>query len=140
MIAVTASATAAGLVNEGRTANLTFKILIPITAESTCSIYARSQLAQDFFDTDFIILDETVMCHRYCVEAVDRSDRDITRINLPFGGKCMLFSGDFRQIFPFISGVSRAHIFHAFVKSFDSSALWRICAFRPCRTTGMQKR
>ncbi len=40
------------------------------------------------------------MCHRYCIEAVDRSLRDITRRNVPFGGKCVLFSGDFQQILP----------------------------------------
>ncbi len=86
------------------------------TAESTCSIFARSQLAQDLLDTDFIISDDIVMCHRYCVEAVDRSFRDITRRNLPFGGKCVLFSGDFRQILPVILGASRAQIVHACVK------------------------
>ncbi len=94
VVAVATSAVAAVLLDEGHTAHSTFKIPIPITAESTCSISARSQLAQDLLDTDFIIWDEIAMCHRYCVEAVDRSLRDITRRSLPFGGKCVLFSGD----------------------------------------------
>ncbi len=55
MIAVTTSAVAAVLVEEGRTAHSNFKIPIPITAESTCSISARSQLAQDLADAEFII-------------------------------------------------------------------------------------
>ncbi len=73
VIAVAASAVAAVLLDEGRTAHSKFKIQILITAESTCSISARSQLAQDLLDTYFIIWDEVLMCHRYCVESVDRS-------------------------------------------------------------------
>ncbi len=99
-VAVATSAFAAVLLDEERTAHLTFKIPISSTAESTCGISARSQLAKDLPDTDFIICDEIVMCHRNCVEAVDRSRRGITRRNMPFGGKCVLFSEDCRQILP----------------------------------------
>ncbi len=55
VIAVATSAVAAVLLDEERNANSTFKIPIPVTAESTCSISERSQLAQDLLDTDFII-------------------------------------------------------------------------------------
>ncbi len=126
MIAVATSAVAAGLLIEGRTAHSTFKIPIPVTAESTCRISARSQLAQDLLDTDFIILNEIVMRHRYCVEAVDRSLRVIARRNLPFGGKCALFSGDFRQILVVLPGFSRAQIVHVCVKSSALYAGFRI--------------
>ena len=38
---------------------------------------------------------------RYCVEAVNRTLRAIMKSpNVRFGGKCTLFSGDFRQILP----------------------------------------
>ncbi len=70
------------------------------------------------------------MCHRYCVEAVDCSRRGIARRNIPFGGKCVLFSKDFRQILPVIPGGSRAQIVHACVKS---SALY--AGFRIVRLT-----
>ncbi len=125
MIAVATSAVAAVLLDEGRTAHSTCTIQIPITAESIWSISARSQLAQDLRDTD-LIWDEIVMSHRYCVEAVDRSLRDIARRNLPFGGKCVLFSGDFRLILPVIPGGSRAQIVHASVKSSALYAGFRI--------------
>ncbi len=88
--------------------------------------FPRSQLAQDLLDADFIIWDEIVICHRYCVDAVDRSLWDITRRNLPFGGKFVLFSGDFRQILPVISGGSTAQIVHACVKSSELYAGFRI--------------
>ncbi len=61
-----------------------------------------------------------------CVEAVDRSLRDITWRNLPFGGKCVPFSGDFRKIVPDISGGSGAQIVHACVKSPELYAGFRI--------------
>ncbi len=130
VIAVETSAFAAVVLDEGRTAHSTFKIPIPIPAESTRSISARSQLAQDLLDTDFIIRDEIVMCHRYCVEPVDRSLRGITRRNLPFGLKCVLFSGDFRQLVPVICGGSRAQIVHACVKSSALYADFRILRLR----------
>ncbi len=57
--------------DEGQTAHSTFTI--PCAAESTCTISARSQLPQNFLYVDFIIWDEIVMCHRYCIEAVYRS-------------------------------------------------------------------
>ncbi len=86
----------------------------------------RSQLAQDLLDSDLIIFDEIVMFQKYCVEAVERFLRDITRRNLPFGAKCVLFSGDFRHILPVIPGNLRALIAHAFVKSSALHACLRI--------------
>jgi len=116
-IAVATSAVAAQLLDEGRTAHSTFKIPIPCLADSTCHISANSQLAAHMRAAHLIIWDEIVMCHRYCVEAVDRSLRDITGTNLPFGGKCILFSGDFRQILPVLPGGSQAQIVEACICS-----------------------
>ena len=130
VVPVATSAVAAVLLDEGRTAHSTFKIPIPCTAESTCGISVRSQLAQEMRDIDLIIWDEVVMCHRYCVEAVERSLRDITMRRELFGGKCVLFSGDFRQILPVIQGGSRAQIVHACIRS---SALFS--RFRVLRLT-----
>ena len=47
-----------------------------------------------------IIWDEVVMCVRYYIEAVDRTLRVIMNsLNVPFGGKCVLFSGTFAKFF-----------------------------------------
>ncbi|XP_074321440.1 uncharacterized protein LOC141657950 [Silene latifolia] len=59
------------------------------------------------------------MTHIYAFEAVDRSLRDVMRfsnngdINLPFGGKVVVFGGDFRQILPVIPKGSRSEIVNA---------------------------
>ncbi|CAH9106758.1 unnamed protein product, partial [Cuscuta europaea] len=48
------------------------------------------------------------MLHKYCFEALDRSMRDIMRfscpnsLHMPFGGKTIVFGGDFRQVLPVI--------------------------------------
>ena len=48
------------------------------------------------------------MAHKNCLEALDRSLRDILRIqnpncdNKPFGGKVVVLGGDFRQILPVV--------------------------------------
>ena len=113
---VATSAVAALLLRNGRTAHSTFRIPIPVDKESTCNIPTNSSLAQQLRDLGLIIWDEAVMCNRFCIEAVDRSLRDIRNIDLPFGGICIVFSGDFRQILPVVPGGSRAQIVNACIK------------------------
>ena len=44
------------------------------------------------------------------MEILDRSLQDITGCDLPFGGKVMVFGGDFRQILPVVARGTRAQI------------------------------
>lgn len=118
VIAVATSAVAASLLDGGRTAHSVFKIPIPCYAESVCSISLDSALAARIREADLIIWDEIVMCVRYSVEAVDRTLRAIMDAeDIPFGGKCVLFSGDFRQILPVVPKGSRGMIVHMCLKS-----------------------
>ncbi len=66
------------------------------------------------------------MCHRYFIEAVDHSLRDGTKWNKQFGGKCPLFSGDFRKTLPVIQGGTRGQILRACVTSSALHAHFRI--------------
>ena len=52
--------------------------------------------------TDLIIWDEAPMQHKFTFQAVDRTFRDLTGIDKPFGGKIMVMGGDFRQVLPVI--------------------------------------
>ena len=62
------------------------------------------------------------MMKRQGVEALDNSLRDIMdRPNLPFGGKTVVFGGDFRQVLPVVRRGSRAQIVGA---SLRMSYLW----------------
>ena len=64
------------------------------------------------------IRDEVVMCVPYCIEAVYRTLRVIMKSpNLSFGQKCVLFSGDLRQILPVVPRSSRGMIVFICFKS-----------------------
>ena len=72
--------------------------------------------------TSLIIWDEATMTKRQAVEALDKSLRDIMdRPELPFGGKIVVFGGDFRQVLPVVWKGSRAQIVDA---SLRRSYLW----------------
>lgn len=53
------------------------------------------------------------MTHRHIFEAVDRTFRDITDVELPFGGKIMIFGGDFRQVLPVIYKGTKSELIQA---------------------------
>ena len=73
----------------------------------------------------FIIWDEAPMMHKFNFEALDRCLKDIMRHKpdgrMPFGGKVIMFCGDFRQIPTIIPRGSRAAIVDASLKR---SYLW----------------
>ncbi|KAF8066095.1 hypothetical protein N665_1161s0005 [Sinapis alba] len=70
--------------------------------------------------------DEAPMMSKHCFEALDRSLSDIIgkQSNNPFGGKVIVFGGDFRKVLPVILGAGRAEIVLA---SMNSSYLWEHC-------------
>ncbi|KAH9613340.1 hypothetical protein KSS87_013368, partial [Heliosperma pusillum] len=77
-----------------------------------------------------IIWDEAPMTHKHTFEALDRSLKYVMRVvdernaGEPFGGKVVVFKGDFRQILPVVPKGSIADIVHA---SLYSSYLWSSC-------------
>uniref|UniRef100_A0A453A3X3 ATP-dependent DNA helicase n=1 Tax=Aegilops tauschii subsp. strangulata TaxID=200361 RepID=A0A453A3X3_AEGTS len=62
------------------------------------------------------------MTKRQAVKALDNSMRDVmSRPDLPFGGKTVVFGGDFRQVLPVVRKGSRAQIINS---SLRRSYLW----------------
>ena len=61
----------------------------------------------------FLIWDEVAMTNRLAVECLDRSLQDITNYELPFGGKVMVFGGDFRQVLLVVTRGTRARVTYA---------------------------
>ena len=120
-LAVGATGIAANLLSLGRTVHSRFKVPLTIDKDSVCNIASQSLLAQLIRMTKIIVWDEAPMAHRYQMEALDRTLRDITDINRPFGGKIMVLSGDFRQCLPVIPNASRAEIIGA---ALNRSPLW----------------
>ena len=101
-LAVASSGIAAELLEGGRTAHSRFKIPIPVNESSVCSISLQSNDAKLLQKTSLIIWDEIMMAHAHQVDCVDRSLRDIRKVNKPFGGIPTVFSGDPRQILPVV--------------------------------------
>ncbi|CAH9070723.1 unnamed protein product [Cuscuta europaea] len=125
---VASSGIASLLLPGGRTAHSRFKIPINQNEDSTCNIKQGSALAELIVKCKLIIWDEAPMVHKHCFEALDRTLRDILRftnpmsLDFPFGGKTVVFGGDFRQILPVIPKGTRQDIVNATI---NSSYLWR---------------
>ncbi|KAK1424399.1 hypothetical protein QVD17_19728 [Tagetes erecta] len=127
---VASSGIASLLLSGGRTAHSRFHIPINLVEDSFCSINIDSDLARLLKETSLIIWDEAPMVHKHGFEALDRSLKDIFRTegnsscDLPFGGRVIVFGGDFRQILPVVPNGSRQQIVSS---SISSSYIWRNC-------------
>lgn len=127
---VASSGIASILLPGGRTAHSQFSIPLDIYEESCCRIEKNSKKASLLIMTTLIIWDEAPMVNRWAFEAFDRtlwdviSSVDDSYRDIPFGGKTIVFCGDFRQILPVVPRGSRADIVHATI---NSSPLWRYC-------------
>lgn len=86
-----------------------------------CDISNESQRAELIRKCDLIIFDELLMTHRYCIEALERTLRDIRHSEALYGGVTICFSGDWRQCGPVMPFGSAADTVEA---SFISSDLW----------------
>ena len=120
-LATATTGIAANLLLLGRTFHSRFKADLSPHEESMCNINAKSVLADLIRMAKLIIVDECSMQHRYHTEALDRTLRDVTGQNKPFGGKIVLLSGDFRQCLPVIPGASRGKVVDA---ALNRSSLW----------------
>ncbi|XP_027934329.1 ATP-dependent DNA helicase PIF1-like [Vigna unguiculata] len=109
------------LLPEGRTTHSKFKIPVPTLDNSICNIEQGSEASELLKKVELIIWDEAPMAHKYCFEALDRTLNDImsgmTKENTVFGGKVIVFGGDFRQILPVIPGGSRSDIVNSTINA-----------------------
>ncbi|KAL6580232.1 hypothetical protein OROMI_008256 [Orobanche minor] len=123
-LAVASSGVAASLLPGGRTAHSRFKLPIIVEYEA-CTISKQSVYARVIRDAKVIIWDEASMAHRKSIEAFDSLLRDLMENDIPFGGKTIVFGGDYRQTVPIIIGGSRSDTIDACL---INSHLW--CSIR----------
>ncbi|XP_066381900.1 uncharacterized protein [Miscanthus floridulus] len=109
-IATATSGIAASIMPGGRTAHSRFKVPIKLDANSMCNFTKQSGTAMLLRDASLIIWDEVAMTKRQAIETLDRTFQDIMGCDQPFGGKVMLFGGDFRQVLPVVPRGTRAQI------------------------------
>ena len=118
-VAATAtSAIAASLLINGNTAHSKFNLPVEyFDSATTCNVMLRTSKAKELESLDIIIIDEITMLHRYLIEAIDRTLQDIMGNCKLFGGKVVIFSGDFQQTLPVIPRATRPQIVTASLKS-----------------------
>jgi len=120
-LAVASSGIAALLLSRGRTTHSYLKIPIALDRTSFYYICKHDDLAALIRQTKLILWDEAPMTNKLAFEAMDRTLRDLTNRNEPFGSIVFVMSGDFRQVLPVIPRGSHANIVSASIKN---SYLW----------------
>lgn len=61
-------------------------------------------------DLDIIIVDEASMIPGNALQCINRLLKDITNTSRLFGGKVLVFGGDYRQVLPVISVRIQSHL------------------------------
>lgn len=127
VLCVASSGIAALLLDGGRTAHSRFGIPINVHCDSMCNIPVQSATAHLVRVAAAVVYDEAPMTHRHAIEALNRSFKDImSTVDVAlgrrlFGGKVIVFSGDFRQVLPVVKRGTRAQIVSA---SLRSTSFW----------------
>jgi hypothetical protein len=98
IINVAASALAATLLPGGSTAHSAFRIPIPTTSSSFCGI--KSAERELIRQCKVICYDEVSMVGKEVAECLNRLLQDVMQCSEPFGGKVVVFLGDFKQLLP----------------------------------------
>ncbi|XP_071917137.1 uncharacterized protein [Coffea arabica] len=120
-IAVATSRIAASILPGGRTAHSRFKIPLDFSKSKTCQLSKQGSVAKLLSESKLILWDEASMARRETIEAFDDLLRDIMECNLPFGGKVVVFGGDFRQTLPVIEQSTKEVLLQS---CFLNSPLW----------------
>lgn len=117
VLSVAFTGIAATLMDGGMTVHSTFGLPFgTLNEESTSSITMQSLRASRIRDAALIVWDEAPMSPGLQLTVVDRLLKDIMQSELPFGGKTVLFAGDFRQILPVVRRGTRAAIVAASIR------------------------
>ena len=103
-VVMAASGLAATVLDSGRTAHSTLKIPIDIDDTSWCS--ADASVKNHISNCCCLFWDECSMVHEDVANCVNRSMQDWLHSSQMFGGKVMVFMGDFQQLLPVVRGGS----------------------------------
>ncbi|XP_019181597.1 PREDICTED: uncharacterized protein LOC109176597 [Ipomoea nil] len=112
-LATASSGIAASILPGGRTAHSRFKIPIDGDNRYVCNVSKQSAEAELLRHSKLILWDEASMANRRCVESLEVTLRDLMNSDDTFGGKVVVFGGDFRQTLPVIRGGKREDFIEA---------------------------
>ncbi|XP_042970258.1 uncharacterized protein LOC122302876 [Carya illinoinensis] len=120
-LATASSGVAASILPGGRTAHSRFKIPLDTDEHNMCCVNKQSAIAKLLRVAKLIIWDEAPMSRKQHIEVLDKMLRDINDSELTFGGKVVVFCGDFHQVLPVVHKRTRQEHVDA---SLVSSYLW----------------
>ncbi|XP_076926975.1 uncharacterized protein LOC143590356 [Bidens hawaiensis] len=127
---VASSGIASLLLEGGRTTHSRFLIPINLTEDSICPVKRNTDAYELLKKTSLIIWDEAPMIHKHAFEALDRTLNDVMNgysantSRAVFGGKVVVFGGDFRQILHVVTNGTRSECVNACI---NSSYIWSKC-------------
>jgi hypothetical protein len=117
-LAVSSSGIASLLLHDGKTAHSQFKIPLKADGETFCNIPRQSKLADLIRQADLILWDEITMMSKHCFSSLSRTIKDLTGKD-DFGGKVIVFAGDFRQTLPVVQRGNEAQIVNECIGNAD---------------------
>ena len=82
----------------GRTFHSRMRAPLDIEEHSVLDISVQFSLAKIVKQAVLIVWDEAPLAHKFLMEALDKSLRDIIEADRPFGGKSVILAGDFRYV------------------------------------------
>ncbi len=122
-LVVASSGIVALLLQGRRTSHSAFKIPVDVHRDSLCNVNTNFDTAELIQAAKLIVWDEAPAEHRHCAEVVDHTFRNILQqAESPFGGKVIIFGGDFRQCPPVVARGSQPAIVGATLKRL---VLWK---------------
>lgn len=127
MIVTASTGVAATLLLTGRTAHSTFRIPIGCDSEDVPRIAAHEPLAARLRNARVIIIDEMTMLNKDILNYIDRTLRSLysgPEKNVPFAGKVMCISGDWKQRLPIVKSARRPAVVAATLKNADTYHLF----------------
>ena len=115
---------AATLMPGGLTAHSGFGFPLNMNSEASSRLERdlTCQKSRELASASVIMVDEITMMNKHGLRIMDSLLRKLTSSNELFGGKVIIFGGDFRQLLPVVPGGKREHIIAECV---ISSPLWK---------------
>jgi len=107
------------LLKGGKTCHSMFGIPILCYDDSVSSIKKNSNVGKMLILSKLVIWDEVSMSSKLNIKCVDKLFQYLMDTNVPFGGKVVIFSGDFRQNLPVLKRANKVETYENTLKYCD---------------------
>ena len=108
------------------TTHAQYGVPIPCYSTSRCNLHNKEELRNEILAADVIIIDECYMANKDLINCLEISIQELvkqhTAVDMPFGGKVVIFGGDARQTLNVEPRQGRAGIT---AKNIIRSRIWR---------------